>query len=337
MSANHEQKHKKKTSMSVLDQLKAVTTIVIDTGDFEAIKEFRPTDATTNPSLILAASKIDKYAKVIDQAVSYAVKHADTIDTQVTEAADELFVLFGKEILNVIPGRVSTEVDSHLSFDRDASVRKGIKFVEMYEKLGISRDRILIKLAATWEGIEAARILESEHNIHCNMTLLFSFAQAVACAEAGVTLISPFVGRILDWYKKNNAGVTYEGATDPGIVSVTNIYNYYKKFGYKTVVMGASFRNTGEIRELAGCDLLTISPSLLKELDSSNEKISVKLSPDSAMNSKIAKIEMNEQIFRWMMNEDQMATEKLSEGIRNFAADSRKLEVLLKERIKGTN
>lgn len=237
----------------------------------------------------------------------------------------------------MIPGRVSTEVDARLSFDRDASIRKAIKFVEAYEKLGVSRDRILVKLASTWEGIEAARILESEHNIHCNLTLLFSFAQAVACAEAGVTLISPFVGRILDWYKKNNAGVAYEGASDPGVVSVTSIYNYYKKFGFKTVVMGASFRNVGEIKELAGCDLLTISPSLLKELDASNEKVSVKLSPDAARDAKIAKIEMNEKVFRWMMNEDQMATEKLSEGIRNFAADSRKLEVMLKERIQGKN
>lgn len=259
------------------------------------------------------------------------------VDDQVAEASDQLFVLFGHEILKVIPGRVSTEVDARLSFDRDGSIRKAIKFIDMYEKLGVSRDRILIKLASTWEGIEAARILESEHNIHCNLTLLFSFAQAVACAEAGVTLISPFVGRILDWYKKNNAGVSYEGANDPGVVSVTSIYNYYKKFGFKTVVMGASFRNTGEIKELAGCDLLTISPSLLKELDASNEKITVKLTPDAAFNSKIEKIKMNEKVFRWMLNEDQMATEKLSEGIRNFAADSCKLEVMLRERVKGHN
>lgn len=226
-------------------------------------------------------------------------------------------------------------MDARLSFDRDASIRKAIKFVKMYEKHGVSKDRILIKLASTWEGIEAARILESEHNIHCNLTLLFSFAQAVACAEAGVTLISPFVGRILDWYKKANSGVSYEGANDPGVVSVTSIYNYYKKFNFKTVVMGASFRNVGEIRELAGCDLLTISPSLLKELDASNEKITVKLTPEAARSSKIARIEMNENVFRWLHNEDQMATEKLSEGIRNFAADSVKLEIMLKERILG--
>jgi len=332
MSVDQKQK---KASMSVLEQLKAVTTIVADTGDFEAIKEFRPTDATTNPSLILAAAKIEKYSKVIDQAVDYAVKHANNIDEQVTEAADQLFVLFGREILNVIPGRVSTEVDARLSFDRDASIRKAIKFIETYEKMGISRDRILIKLASTWEGIEAARILEKDHNIHCNLTLLFSFAQAVACAEAGVTLISPFVGRILDWYKKNNAGVAYDGANDPGVVSVTGIYNYYKKFGFKTVVMGASFRNVGEIKELAGCDLLTISPALLKELDASNEKVAVKLTQEAAKTSKVAKIEMNEAIFRWMLNEDQMSTEKLSEGIRNFAADSRKLETMLKERIQA--
>jgi len=337
MSLEPDNQQKKKTSMSVLDQLKAVTTIVADTGDFEAIKQFLPTDATTNPSLILAASKIEKYEKIIDQAIDYAKKHADNIDDQVTEAIDQVFVLFGREILNVIPGRVSTEVDARLSFDRDGSIRKAIKFVERYEKLGVSRDRILIKLASTWEGIEAARILESEHNIHCNLTLLFSFAQAVACAEAGVTLISPFVGRILDWYKKNNAGVNYEGANDTGVVSVTSIYNYYKKFGYKTVVMGASFRNVGEIKELAGCDLLTISPALLKDLDASNEKVSVKLTVDAARNTKMSKIDMNEKVFRWMLNEDQMATEKLSEGIRNFAADSRKLEALLKQRIEGNN
>lgn len=244
-----------------------------------------------------------------------------------------MFVLFGNEILKVIPGRVSTEVDARLSFDRDASIKKAIKFIEMYEKLGVSRDRILIKLASTWEGIEAARILESEHKIHCNLTLLFNFAQAVACAEAGITLISPFVGRILDWYKKNNAGVNYEGATDPGVVSVSSIYNYYKKFGYKTVVMGASFRNTGEIIELAGCDFLTISPALLRDLEASNDKVAIKLTPETAKNAKITKIDMSETIFRWMLNEDQMATEKLSEGIRNFAADSRKLETMLKERI----
>jgi transaldolase len=328
---------KKKATMSVLDQLKEVTTIVADTGDFEAIKEFKPTDATTNPSLILAAAKIDKYSKIIDQAVEYGMKNADTTDAQVTEAADQLFVLFGCEILNVIPGRVSTEVDARLSFDRDASIKKAIKFIKVYEAFGINKDRILIKLASTWEGIEAARILESEHGIHCNLTLLFSFAQAVACAEAKVTLISPFVGRILDWYKKNNAGVTYEGETDPGVISVTNIYHYYKKFGYTTTVMGASFRNAGEIKELSGCDLLTISPALLKELDSSSEKVAVKLTPENAKQSKVAKISMNEQTFRWMLNEDQMSTEKLSEGIRNFAADSRKLETMLRERIQAKN
>lgn len=235
----------------------------------------------------------------------------------------------------MIPGRVSTEVDARLSFDRDASIKKALKFIKAYEALGVSKDRILIKLASTWEGIEAARILEAEHGIHCNLTLLFSFSQAVACAEAKVTLISPFVGRILDWYKKNNAGTAYEGENDPGVVSVTNIFNYYKKFGYKTVVMGASFRNVGEIKELAGCDLLTISPSLLKELDASSEKISVKLNEDVAKNTKLKKISMDEATFRWMLNEDQMSTEKLSEGIRNFAADSRKLEVMLKERIEA--
>lgn len=269
--------------------------------------------------------------------INFLLFHFSNVEDQVTEAAEQAFVLFGVEILKIIPGRVSTEVNARLSFDRDGSVRNAIKLIERYEKLGISRDRVLIKLASTWEGIEAARILESEHNIHCNLTLLFNFAQAVACAEAGVTLISPFVGRILDWYKKDNPSVTYEGANDPGVVSVTKIYNYYKKFGFKTVVMGASFRNVGEIKELSGCDFLTISPALLKELDSSNDKIETKLSVESARNSKISKIEMNEKVFRWLLNEDQMATEKLSEGIRNFAADSRKLAALLRERIEGTN
>ena len=273
--------------------------------------------------------------KFCERQEIFLLFYFSNIDAQVTEASDQLFVLFGHEILNVIPGRVSTEVDARLSFDRDASIQKALKFVKMYEEMGINRDRILIKLASTWEGIEAARILESKHNIHCNLTLLFSFAQAVACAEAGVTLISPFVGRILDWYKKNNSGVSYEGANDPGVVSVTTIYNYYKKFDFKTVVMGASFRNTGEIRELAGCDLLTISPALLKELDASNEKISVKLTPEAARISKVEKIEMNETVFRWMLNEDQMSTEKLSEGIRNFAADSRKLEAMLREKLSA--
>lgn len=321
----------KKQTMSVLDQLKQVTTIVADTGDFEAIKEFRPTDATTNPSLILAAAKMEQYSGVISKAIQYGQKNGKTVDEQISEAADMLFVLFGTEILKVIPGRVSTEIDARLSFDRDASVTKAKKLIKMYETLGIAKDRILIKLASTWEGIEAARILERDHQIHCNLTLLFSFPQAVACAEAGVTLISPFVGRILDWYVKTNPGTKYENETDPGVISVSNIYNYYKKFNYKTVVMGASFRNVGEIKELSGCDLLTISPSLLKELDNSTEKIQTKLTVDTAVNTKLEKISINEAKFRWMLNEDQMATEKLSEGIRKFADDSRKLETMLRK------
>lgn len=250
------------------------------------------------------------------------------------EASDMLFVLFGKEILNVIPGRVSTEIEARLSFDKQASVEKALKLIKMYEELGISKDRILIKLASTWEGIQAAKELESKHGVHCNLTLLFSFCQAVACAEAGVTLISPFVGRILDWYSKNT-GNKYTGETDPGVISVTKIYNYYKKFDYKTVVMGASFRNIGEIKELAGCDLLTISPALLAELDNCTEKLAQKLDPKSAKNTKLEKVTLDEKQFRWLLNEDQMATEKLSEGIRKFAEDSKKLEVKLFELIKN--
>lgn len=244
-----------------------------------------------------------------------------------------LFVMFGNEILKVIPGRVSTEIDARLSFDCKASVQKAVKLISMYDMLGVKKDRILIKLAATWEGIQAALILERDYQIHCNLTLLFGFAQAVACAEAKVTLISPFVGRILDWHVANNPSMKYESATDPGVISVTSIYNYYKKYDYKTVVMGASFRNIGEIKELAGCDLLTISPSLLTELDKATDTIEVKLNVASAKATKMDKIEMSETQFRWMMNEDKMATDKLSEGIRKFADDSRKLSAMLKAAI----
>lgn len=247
-----------------------------------------------------------------------------------SEAADMLFVLFGCEILKLVPGRVSTEVDARISFNKDASVAKALKLIQLYEENGISRDRVLIKLASTWEGIQAARVLEQEHDIHCNLTLLFSFAQAVACAEAGVTLISPFVGRILDWYVSNTDEKSFEPEKDPGVISVTKIYNYYKKFGYKTVVMGASFRNTGEIRALAGCDLLTISPKLLGELEKSEEPIKRYLDPEAAKTCDLEKIKMDEATFRWMLNEDQMSTDKLSDGIRKFAADGRKLEAMLR-------
>ncbi|XP_011861487.1 PREDICTED: probable transaldolase [Vollenhovia emeryi] len=327
----------KEAKMSSLSQLKKLTTVVADTGEFEAMKQFKPTDATTNPSLILAAATHKKYAHLFEQAAEYGKKCGSTLDEQVEHALDMICVFFGKEILGIIPGRVSTEVDARLSFNREASVKKAKKLVTMYEKLGISKERILIKLAATWEGIQAAQELEIKHGIHCNMTLLFSFAQAVACAEAKVTLISPFVGRILDWYVTNTDKKFYKAKEDPGVVSVKKIYNYYKKFDYKTVVMGASFRNADEIMELAGCDLLTISPKLLEELDNSDKPVHRVLSVESAKECDLKKISVNEAEFRWLLNEDQMAIEKLSDGIRKFAADARKLEQLLREKIEELN
>ncbi|XP_064617938.1 transaldolase-like [Liolophura sinensis] len=318
-------------AMSTLDQLKSFTTVVADTGDFEAMKKYKPTDATTNPSLILAAAGMPNYKGLISEAVNYAKKHGKTLDEQVTIASDKLFVLFGCEILKIIPGRVSTEVDARLSFDQEGMISKARRFIQLYKEAGIDKERILIKLSSTWEGIQAAKQLEEEYGIHCNLTLLFSFAQAVACAEAGVTLISPFVGRILDWYVKNTDQKSFEPQDDPGVKSVTQIYNYYKKFGYKTVVMGASFRNTGEITELAGCDLLTIGPSLLEKLSESTEKLVVKLDAKAAKKLDLEKIELDEKTFRWMLNEDAMATDKLSEGIRKFAADAVKLESKIRE------
>ncbi|XP_066999117.1 transaldolase [Anabrus simplex] len=322
----------KKTKMSSsLAQLKQYTVVVADTGDFEAMKQYKPTDATTNPSLILSAANMPQYKHLIEKAVEYGRKSSSNVAEQLEAAADKLFVLFGSEILKIIPGRVSTEVDARLSFNKEASVQKARKLIKLYEEQGISKDRILIKLASTWEGIQAAKELEEKHGIHCNLTLLFSFAQAVACAEAGVTLISPFVGRILDWYVANTSQKTYEGSEDPGVQSVTRIYNYYKKFGYKTVVMGASFRNVGEIRALAGCDLLTISPKLLQELDASMDEVHPALTEKSAKKCDLEKVSLNEADFRWQLNEDQMATDKLSEGIRKFAEDARKLEKMLKD------
>jgi len=325
---------KKRTRMGTsLEQLKKYTTVVADTGDFEAIKKYQPTDATTNPSLILAASSMPQYQKLINEAVLYGKKTGKSINEQIEATSDKLITLFGIEILKIVPGRVSTEVDARLSFDKEASISKAKKIIALYEEAGISKDRILIKLGSTWEGIQAAKVLEEDYGIHCNLTLLFAFAQAIACAEAGVTLISPFVGRILDWYVANTEHKTFEPQDDPGVKSVTQIYNYYKKFGYKTVVMGASFRNTGEIVGLAGCDLLTISPGLLEKLDSSDETILENLNEATSKKLDIEKIELDEKKFRWMLNEDQMATEKLSDGIRKFAADQIKLEVMLKEKI----
>ncbi|XP_050437890.1 probable transaldolase [Adelges cooleyi] len=324
----------KKLKSSCLTQLKNFTVVVADTGDFETMKKYKPTDATTNPSLILAAAKMPQYKDLISKALKFGIANGETIKEQTEEAMDQLVVLFGTEILSLIPGRVSTEVDARLSFNKDASIAKAIKYIKMYEKAGISKDRILIKLASTWEGIQAAKVLEQEYGIHCNLTLLFSIYQAIACAEAGVTLISPFVGRILDWHVANTDKKSFEPLKDPGVVSVTNIYNYFKKFNYQTVVMGASFRNTGEIKALAGCDLLTISPKLLEELDNTNEPLTEYLSVKNGKAADLEKVDLDEAKFRWEMNEDKMANDKLSEGIRNFAADSRKLEKILVDMLK---
>jgi len=319
---------------SALDQLKSFTTVVADTGDFEAIKKYKPTDATTNPSLILAAAKMPQYQHLIKEAVQFGKKGGTNLNEQVEAAIDKLFVLFGCEILEIVPGRVSTEVDARLSFNKEASIAKARKFIGLYEEMGIPKERILIKLGSTWEGIQAAKVLEEQYGIHCNLTLLFSFAQAVACAEAGVTLISPFVGRILDWFVANTGVKAFKQEEDPGVKSVTQIYNYYKKFGYKTVVMGASFRNVGEIKELAGCDLLTISPSLLEDLSTSQDQVPRKLDEHLAKKMDIKRQEMDEATFRWLMNEDQMATDKLSDGIRKFAADAIKLEEMLRQKLQ---
>ncbi|CAG8566063.1 15199_t:CDS:2 [Gigaspora rosea] len=316
---------------SVLDQIKAWTTIVADSGDFESIDQYKPQDATTNPSLILAATRNPRYAHLINSAVKYAKDKEGTIEEKIDWAADKLLINFGCEILKIIPGRVSTEVDAKLSFNTEATIQKARRLIELYKEVGIDKSRVLIKIASTWEGIRAAEILEKEE-IHCNLTLLFSFPQAVACAEAGVTLISPFVGRILDWYKKST-GQTYQADNDPGVKSVSRIYRYYKQHGYKTIVMGASFRNTGEIEELAGCDFLTISPALLKELQNDCKKIERKLSPDKCDNE--PKVTYDEISFRWDLNEDAMATEKLSEGIRKFAEDNNKLKDELKKLLSG--
>jgi len=311
-----------------LDQLKQLTTVVADSGDFEVVKKYQPTDSTTNPSLILQASNLPQYQHLMTEAIEYGKANGNTKEENLEATMDKLSVLFGCELLKIIPGRVSTEVDAKFSFDANASINKARKLIRMYSDEGISKERILIKLGSTWEGIQAAKVLESE-GIHCNLTLLFSFAQAVACAEAGVTLISPFVGRILDWYVENTDKKSFEPMDDPGVKSVTAIYNYYKKFGYKTVVMGASFRNHGQIRALAGCDLLTISPQLLEQLQKSSEPIKQHLSVETAKASQVEKLVLDEAKFRWMHNEDQMATDKLADGIRKFSQDARKLEQII--------
>lgn len=319
------------------DALATQTVLVADTGDIDSIKKYKPTDVTTNPSLLLAAAQIPAYKHLVDDAIAYGQKHSGTKDkaVQLEWILDKLAVNFGKEILGIVPGLVSTEIDARLSFDTHASIHRAKRIIKMYEELGIAKERILIKLASTWEGIQAAEVLEKE-GIHVNMTLLFSMAQAIACAQVGATLISPFVGRILDWHVANTAKKTYAPEEDPGVASVSKIYQYYKKSGSKTVVMGASFRNKGEILALAGCDKLTISPGLLEELKTSTDPVVRKLSPlpASEVDSKSA-IHLSEKEFRWQHNEDQMATEKLSDGIRKFAADTVKLEKILAQIIEA--
>ncbi|HXA13891.1 MAG TPA: transaldolase [Opitutaceae bacterium] len=313
------------TQLTQLDQLKKFTKVVADTGDFGSMKEYAPQDATTNPSLILKAAGLPDYTHLVDKAIKDAGAGASA-----SQVIDHLLVAFGLEILKIVPGRVSSEVDARLSFDRDGSIAKAREIIGLYQKAGISRDRVLIKIASTWEGIKAAEQLQKE-GVHCNLTLLFSFPQAVACAEGGIQLISPFVGRILDWYKKST-GKTYAGYEDPGVTSVAKIYTYYKKFGYKTEVMGASFRNKDEILELAGCDLLTIAPPLLGELKASTDPVVRKLNPDTAKDADLKKVTFDEKSFRFALNEDAMATEKTSEGIRTFSADIVKLEQLIAQK-----
>lgn len=321
-----------------LDQLKASGTVVVsDSGDFETIDVYKPQDATTNPSLILAASNKPAYQKLLDAAVQYGKSKGGDIESQANAAADRLLVEYGRAILEIIPGRVSTEVDARLSFDKAATIAKAKQLIELYQSVGIPKERILIKIASTWEGIQAARELERDEQIHCNLTLLFGFGQAVACAEAGVTLISPFVGRILDWYKKST-GKTYEGDEDPGVQSVKKIFTYYKQHGYKTIVMGASFRNTGEIKALAGCDFLTISPTLLEELKNDASPVPKRLDAKAeiASSNKLPKVSYidNEPEFRWTLLQDQMAFDKLHEGIKKFAEDGETLKALLRKKLQ---
>ena len=320
---------------NLLEALRAVTVVVADTGDIQAIEKFTPQDATTNPSLITAAAQMPEYQDIVDQTLLKAKKDAGAGASQaqvVSLAFDRLAVSFGLKILQIIPGRVSTEVDARLSYDTDATVAKARDLIAQYKAAGISKERVLIKIASTWQGIKAGEILEKE-GIHCNLTLLFGLHQAIACAEAGITLISPFVGRILDWYKKDTGRDSYPAAEDPGVLSVTTIYNYYKKFGYKTEVMGASFRNIGEITELAGCDLLTISPGLLTELQNTVTELPRKLDPAKVANLSIAKISIDKATFDQMHNADRMASDKLAEGIDGFTKALISLEKLLAERL----
>ena len=321
--------------MTLLESLKQYTTVVADTGDIEAIAQHRPQDATTNPSLLFQADQMPAYRHLVEEATEIASEQGGTHERMAEEFIDRLFVLFGCEILKVVPGRVSTEVPASLSFDTAGTHARARKLISLYEKKGLSRERDLIKIASTWEGIRAAEVLETE-GIHCNLTLLISFAQAAACAQAGVTLISPFVGRIDDWYKKEHGGTEIAPDQDPGVSSVRRIYNYYKKFGYKTQVMGASFRNVNQIVRLAGCDLLTISPELLKQLENTESTVKRELDPVAARDWQEQHLRLEEKTFRWMHNEDAMATEKLAEGIRKFNSDAHRLQQFALARVAET-
>lgn len=314
-----------------LESLKKITTVVADTGDFETLAAYTPQDATTNPSLILKALQKPEYEGVLESAIASTNDSGTSGEARIDLVIDHMLVGFGLKILEIVPGRVSTEVDARLSFDTDATVSKARELIALYEAAGIPKERVLIKIASTWEGIRAAEILEKE-GIRCNMTLLFALAQAVACAEAGAQLISPFVGRILDWFKANT-DVSYDRLNDPGVASVKEIYTYYKKFGHKTEVMGASFRNVGEILELAGCDLLTISPNLLEELQQMDEAVETKLDPETAKEADIERLDVSEKAFRWLMNEDAMATEKLAQGIRVFGQDMLKVREIVAQKL----
>jgi transaldolase len=322
----------KKTKLNQLEQLKKFTVVVADTADFESIKEFKPRDATTNPSLVYAATQKQQYGYLLDEVLTNRKKSGLSGTAQIEDICDHLLVQFGCDILKIVPGRVSTETDARLSFDVEGSIKKARQLIKLYEEQKIPRDRVLIKIASTWEGLKAAEQLQKE-GIKCNLTLLFSLPQAVRAAEAKVQLISPFVGRIYDWYKKENKR-DYTGPEDPGVQSVNEIYTYYKKFGYATEVMGASFRNAGQIRELAGCDLLTISPELMKELSESDEPIERKLDPEKAKKADVQRLELDEKKFRYLVNDNAMATEKTAEGIRKFAADVVKLEKFVASKLK---
>src|SRR5216110_923103 len=331
-TAIEEPKQKTGTQLDQLEQLKRFTKVVADTADFESMKVFKPQDATTNPSLVLAAIQKQNYAHLLEEVLRDRKNAGLTGAKQIEDICDHLLVQFGTDILEIVPGRVSTETDARLSFDFEGSINKARRLVKLYEERKIPRERVLIKIASTWEGINAAEQLTKE-GIRCNLTLMFSLPQAVRCAEAKVQLISPFVGRIYDWYKKENKR-DYTGSEDPGVQSVNEVYNYYKKFDYKTEVMGASFRNVGQIIELAGCDLLTISPELMKELSESTEPVERKLSPEMAKSAQVERLEFDEKKFRYLVNDNAMATDKTSEGIRKFAADVVKLEKLVAEKIK---